>query len=194
MACYVGFCILQQLVVLLLATVATIWCQEPSFTDQTLQPRNCAYNFSVVQDANETQCERADAGNSSSVPFSWLCVDLQSALLAIANISDQRSTLPPKEGMSDCASLEIPIGKHFISTPVYFGNTSVHLRGSNQTAILPTIQCDYTPDDGNSYLDYTVYFNQSDYFMMENLEMNRCAFPLRLDTVRTVVIKNTIFQ
>jgi len=104
---------------------------------------------------------------------------------------------PLSGNLSDCVSVTIPPGDHLISAPLHFNNTSLQLIGSPaavaRCSYIPAVDMDGVLDADYSYVNYTLYFNQSEYFMVDGLEMFDCPFPVRLDGVQTVIIQDSIF-
>lgn len=183
---------------LLLLLIGASLYQES--TCQSLSPTllTCAHTFSINED--HLQLGLCQISTNSEPIALWNCTDLQSALITIATL-DLNSTSPPGD-TANCVTINIPPGLHFITAPVHLGSTNVQLVGLGQGSAMTTVQCDYTIDVDEtrifdpeySYVDYTVYFNRSEYFMMSNMDFMDCPYPFRLDTLRTVVIKNTSFQ
>ena len=106
--------------------------------------------------------------------------------------------------VSNCVSIAIPVGVHFITEPIHFRSTNVHLfategSDSNDTA---TIFCNYTVDVDESrifdpdynYTDYTLYFNRSEAVSFEKLKFIGCPYPIRLDTVTDIGVYSSTFQ
>lgn len=149
--------------------------------------RDCLYSVSVIEAGEDLH---SDSGSCSRVLPALRCLDLQAALLAVAKLEIEDA----------CVTVNIPPGQHLITVPVHFGSTSVQLISASSSP--PTLQCNYTFDVDQTrifdpeyvYVDYTMYFNRSEHFLMENLELLGCPYPLRLDTVNTVAIKNSNFQ
>ena len=136
----------------------------------------------------------------SDVINEWRCADLQSALEA--TFVDTLFDLPEQQGTPSCISIEVPPGDHLITTPIHFNATSVYIYGTGEKASNVTISCNYTVDVNESrifdldydYTDYTFYFNRSEVVSFENVQFVGCPYPLRLDTVGTVRVCNSIFR
>ena len=141
-----------------------------------------------------------------------MCGDLQSALDSLLNLSFPTNSSQAE----DCVSIFIPAGDtHYITAPLFLGDISVHFigvsesedvcnsAGINGTMLpLPSISCNYTVDvdldrvfDLNySYIDFVLYFNQSAAVSFQNIEMTNCPYPVRVNTVDRVSIRNSLFR
>lgn len=199
----------------LLATLVVYSNQAPPGDDgsnlEPQAPRNCAMVLSVVENTALTTSGRgceplAVATNSPDLPLTWNCEDLQSALDVLPGLVGV-APLPPQDQLersnfSDCVSLIIPTGRNIITTPVFVGNLSVQIIRSKDTLERPVITCNYHVfvdldrlfDFSYTYINSTLYLQYSDYFLMDGVEVMGCQFPLRLDTVDTVVIQHCSFQ
>ena len=149
---------------------------------------------------NQTICQRTPR---SDVTNEWRCGDLQSALEAAEGLFvDTLFDLPEQQSTPSCISIEVPPGDHLITTPIHFNATNVYIYGTGEEANNVTISCNYTVDVNESrildmdynYTDYTFYFNRSEVVSFENVEFVACPYPLRLDTVGTVRVHNSIFR
>ena len=180
--------------------------QAPPGDDGSNQaPRNCAMVLSVAEGTavatSSEGCEREPS--ATDLPLTWTCDDLQSALDALPGLVGV-APMPSQEGsnFSDCVSVIVPTGRHIVTNPVFVGNLSVQIIGNNDTNNRPIVACNYhVPVDLDrlfdftyTYVNSTLYFQYSDYFLMDGLEVMGCQFPLRLDTVGRVVIQHCIFQ
>ena len=144
---------------------------------------DCDHAFTVSQQLQETECT-AD-GSCGSLQ---LAVD--SALLISANAASQ-----------SCISFTIPNGRHFIMAPAFFhSNLSVHFLGSGNDV---TLLCSYSASPSQTLVPfssssdpkhYTWYFNQSESVSFENLNFEGCPYPIRLDTVATLSIRDCSFR
>lgn len=200
--------------ILLLAAFTARRCLAIPDDQGSQQPKNCAYVFSITDpqalpsegDCSQTVGATSVTGaNSSVLPLMWRCASLQSALTAIPVIAGEITNLASlyeeesSANFSDCVTVNIPSGQHVIGTPVYFGNISVQIIGTAQNVMLT---CDYTIevnldrlfDPTYFYVNSTMYFDRSEYFMMQEVSMFGCGFPLRLDRVGRVVIQHSSFQ
>lgn len=151
----------------------------------------------------------------------WNCIDLQSALNALEDLRvqdkffnltndssspDQNATLDT----GDCVSLLLPAGEpHYITAPLFLGNLNVYFTGislteslNNRTTVVqPSVICDYTVDvdlerifePDYEYIDYVLYFSRSEVVVFDNLEIINCPYPIRLNTVDNIRIKNSTF-
>ena len=157
---------------------------------------------------------------------SWYCIDLQSALSALEDLSQSTqdrsfdlgngSSLPNQSSTldtGDCVSLFLPAGEpHYITAPLFLGNLSVYFTGISQSESLgnrtsesilqrPSVICDYTVDvdlerifePDYEYIDYVLYFNRSKAVVFDNLEIINCPYPVRLNTVDKIIIRNSTF-
>ena len=171
-----------------------------------LSPTDCSHSVTITTGQNS--CNRLDAefGGNHTAADQWQCPDLQSALEAAAAgmLNQVNSTLDREEGQntSNCVSIMLPPGDHFISAPLYFGATSLYLFGLGEGPDDVTIFCNYTVDVNESrmfdpnynYTDYTFYFDRSQQVSIENVQFVGCPFPLRMDTVATVGVFNSTFR
>ena len=167
----------------------------------SLQSPNCLQSITITGLGNS--CSRGDQLDSeSNATAQWQCYDLQSALIAAAELSGVESLEESKQNVSDCVSIAVPAGDHLVTAPVHFGAASVHMFGSGERSEDVTISCNYTVDVDESrifdldynYTDYTFYFNRSEVVSFEMVQFVGCPFPLRLDTVAAVRIHNSTFR
>ena len=150
----------------------------------------------IIIGDNQTMCQRTPR---PEVINEWRCSDLQSALEAAENLFID---LPEQQNSPSCISIEVPPGDHLITTPIHFNATSVYIYGIGERANNVTIFCNYTVDVNESriydmdydYTDYTFYFNRSEVVSFECVQFVGCPYPLRLDTVATVRVHNSIFR
>ena len=174
---------------------------------------NCAVSLRIsAQPLDSTGC--APTGNTSE---DWVCGDLQSALDSLLNLSFSTNSSNISQA-EDCVSIFIPAGDtHYITAPLFLGDISVHFTGisesedaCNSAGIngtmlpLPSISCNYTVDVDldrvldlameYSYIDYVLYFNQSAAVSFQNIEMTGCPYPVRVNSVDRVSIRNSLFR
>ncbi len=186
---------------------------SPSLDDQG-DPR-CLHNLSIMEVGETVQdhtlvslCDLLSVGDDTEMtPSAWHCLNLQSALLTASriglNISSQSGNSSGR-----CVTISVPPGEHYLTEPVEFGDTSIHLRGhgevpgSGDDPCLPVIHCNYTIavdierlfDLSYSYVNYTMNFHRSMFFIMEGLEVRSCAYPFRMEAIEHVRITNSIFE
>ena len=155
----------------------------------------------VIISYNQSSCQRINRSENSK---EWQCADLQSALESLVYWfgSGLANDLQAPQNTSSCISVAVPPGDHFISAPVHFNSTSVYIYGTGESSDNATIFCNYTVDVDQSrifdpdysYTDYTFYFNRSEMVSFENVQFVGCPYPLRLDTVATVRVHNSLFR
>ena len=159
--------------------------------------RSCLGNDSVRLMITELQGE-AQPGSKcketdSSGAAEWTCNNLQAGLELVNYFNDTNSTI----------SMLLPPGQHVLDSPVHLGNISMELIGLQDTSGSPvTIECKYNIAVDQDqifnlsyvYTDYTLYFNHSKSVSISNINMSSCQFPLRLDTIGRVEIRNCSFQ
>ncbi len=163
----------------------------------------CPSSIAVIQNGELTStCEvlaEGDNNSSSSDGVSWRCENLQAAL---SKMTDIRMALRPEDA-SSCIRVDVPTGRHVITAPVDFGNASVAFVGAAEGSTgPPTIHCNYTVDVDPDlifdpeyiYVDFTMSFSGSEYVSFDGVELVGCSYPLRLERVRTVAIRNSTFQ
>ena len=159
---------------------------------------NCLQSIAIVASGNScTRINQTDSQSNDTVQ--WQCSDLQSALVAAVNLN--HSSLRNSE-QQNCISITVPPGDHSISAPVHFSDVSVSVFGAGGQADDVTILCNYTVDVNESrifdldydYTDYTFYFNRSEVVSFENVQFVGCPYPLRLDTVATVIVCGCTFM
>ena len=155
----------------------------------------------VTVNGNQTMC--GISGLPDSAIDEWLCADLQSALkTAVDILGDDNSLMESgttQQNSSNCVQIKVPPGDHFISAPLYFGATSLYLFGLGEGPDDVTIFCTYTVDVNESRMfdsnyDYTFYFDRSQQVSIENVQFVGCPFPLRMDTVATVGVDQSMFR
>jgi hypothetical protein len=185
---------MQSFLVLILLSLACL---------ASLQSPDCFQSITITGLGNS--CSRPDQSDTeSNVTAQWQCYDLQSALalVAAADLSGVEKLEESQRNISDCISIAIPEGDHLVTAPVHFGAASVYMFGSGESSEDVTISCDYTVDVDESrifdldytYTDYTFYFNRSEVVSLEMVQFVGCPFPLRLDTVAAVGIRNSTFR
>ena len=155
------------------------------------QESTCLHTFTIRTLTTSSACELIKSVNYTSMqPSVWDCADLQTTLRTISSLDFSISLSSSISGaLSNCVSVVVPPGRHFITGPLHMGNSSVQLTAVlNNTA---TIYCNYVAD---SNINYMLYFDHSELFSMNNLILKGCPFPLRLDSVRMVRIRNSVFQ
>ena len=118
------------------------------------------------------------------------CVDLDSAISYTTSLelntssSSQISTLR--------VSIHLHSGTHYITKQSHFGDASVSFLGVGSGV---DIVCDYNETvGGESSLNHTWYFNQSDTVRVDNLQFRDCIFPFRMFAVGEVEITNSSFM
>ena len=137
----------------------------------------------------------------------WLCADLQTALtLAVDLTNDNGSQLENRTldqiSFTECVSVSLPTGDHFITAPVHFGAANVSIFGTGTQTSDVSIFCNYTVDVDESrtfdrsynYTDYTFYFNRSEEVSLGRLQFVGCPYALKMDTVATVDVHNSTFR
>ena len=138
-------------------------------------------------------CARAHQSGHTN---QWQCADLQSALVMVVDINGEQ------QNTSNCAFIMVPAGDHLVTEPVHFGAASVYMFGSGERSEDVSISCNYTVDVDESrifdldynYTDYTFYFNRSEVVSFEMVQFVGCPYPLRLDTVATVMVSDSKFR
>lgn len=167
---------------------------------------HCSTTISINRTAQaESTCNQT--GDSQGM---LMCGELQSALNFIVD-----DFTPNNSSLEDCVLLLLPDREiHYITAPLFLGHTSVHFVGVSSTEDLnnraglngsrlqlPSVVCDYTVDvdldrilelDYN-YTDYVLYFNHSSSVSFQNIEMTNCPYPVRLNTVKQILIYNSLF-
>ena len=155
---------------------------------------------SITISDSQTMCQRTPR---SDVINEWRCGNLQSALEVAEDLFvDTLFDLTEQQCTPSCISIEVPPGDHLITTPIHFNATNVYIHGTGEKASNVTISCNYTVDVNESrifdmnydYTDYTFYFNRSEIVSFENMQFVACPYPLRLDTVGTLRVHNSIFR
>ncbi len=183
---------MQSFLVLILLSLACL---------ASLQSPNCSQSINIT--GLGTSCSRADQSDTeSNITAQWQCCDLQSALAAAADLSGVEILEESQRNISDCVSIAVPAGEHVVTEPVHFGAANVYIFGSGESSEDVTISCNYTVDVDESrifdldytYTDYTFYFNRSEAVSFEMVQFVGCPFPLRLDTVAAVRIRNSTFR
>ena len=169
--------------------------------------RECSNDYiSVILQVSSSVSTTGCSEINSNGTEQWECSDLQAAMEAIGAVAQVGRSIfgsgstASLLGLSpDCAVLVVPSGVHYITAPVYFGNTSVHLIGTNDTS---TIHCNYSLDVNKErvfepdyeYPDYVMYFNRSASVGFEGVEFIGCPYPFRVDTVSRVSVENSRFR
>ena len=169
---------------------------------------NCSLSITITTGGGCLQsCSRLSQSDNGTV-LQLQCTDLQSALAAAAEMDLNRVNSSSEDlenaSVSNCVAVTVPVGVHFITKPVHFSSTNLHLfaaggSDSNDTA---TIFCNYTVDVDESrifdldynYTDYTFYFNRSEAVSFEKLKFIGCPYPIRLDTVADIGVHSSTFQ
>ena len=168
----------------------------------------CSASLVVAIDENQTSCSRKTRSASNSLSSEWLCADLQTALMLAVDLTIGKAsqlgngTQDHQNISTDCVSILLPPGDHFITAPVHFGAANVSIFGTGTQSSDVSVFCDYTVDVDESrifnrsynYTDYTFYFNRSEVVSLERLQFIGCPYPLRLDTVATVDVHNSTFR
>ena len=152
-------------------------------------PDSCPFSLTVDQNYTLDLCTRTARAD---LVQEWRCPELQPALEVVVNGSIS----------TDCVSLSVPAGDHFVTEPVHFGDMNVHFLGQSDSSNGATIFCNYTLevdesrvlDLNYSYTDYTFYFNNSQAVSFEQLQFVGCPYPIRVDTVADVKIHNSTFR
>ena len=141
----------------------------------------------LLEVAPTSTCKETGTGSE------WICTNLQAGLELAKLFNGTNSTI----------SVLLPPGQHVLDSPVHLGSTSMELIGLQDTSGSPvTIECTYNIAVDQDqifnlsyvYTDYTLYFNRSKSVSISNIDMNSCQFSLRLDTIGTVKITNSLFQ
>ena len=170
---------------------------------------NCTVSLRISAQPLDSTCAPTNTSED------WVCGDLQSALDSLLNLSFPTNSSSISQA-EDCVSILIPAGDtRYITAPLFLGDISVHFigisesedvcnsAGINGTMLpLPSVSCNYTVDVDldreldleYSYIDYVLYFNQSTTVSFQNIEMTGCPYPVRLNTVDRVSIRNSLFR
>ena len=170
----------------------------------SLQSPNCFQSITITGLGNSA-CSRINQSDpESDATRQWQCSDLQSALVAAAELSVVENQLEEsqQQNSSNCVLIAVSAGDHLVTAPVHFGAASVYMFGSGESSEDVTISCNYTVDVDESrifepeynYTDYTFYFNRSEVVSFEMVQFVGCPYPLRLDTVAAVRIHNSTFR
>ena len=176
-----------------------------SLTESYLRsPANCFQSITVDTGDDQFCSRRVNQSTYQLLNFNdaihWQYPDLQSALVAAVNLS--LSPVGENSRQQDSVCIEVPPGDHTLSAPIHFSNASVSLFGTGEEPDDVTIVCNYSVDVNESriydmdydYTDYTFYFNRSEVVSFEGVQFVDCPYPLRLDTVATVRVCNSIFR
>ena len=164
-----------------LQIVFPFWCLLACVLHLALA--NCDHAITVSQQMEGTNCSVDGTATT--------CGSLQSAINNAQLISASRS----------CVFITIPSGRHFITATTFFhSNLSAHFIGSGDNV---TLLCNYATPTSRMLTpfsslsdpkDYTWYFNQSESISFENLNFEGCPYPIRLDTVATISIRDSSFR
>ena len=186
-------------IVLLLILPCLFTSSSPSLYPAT----NCSLSITIV--SGSISCSRLTQSNDTVQQLQ--CSDLQSALVAAAQLGSDYFTPDSSEGLntSSCVSIAVPVGVHFITEPVHFNDANLFLFadvGGGETEDVATIHCNYTEDVDESrifdldysYIDYTFYFNRSEAMSFQKLKFIGCPYPIRLDTIAAIEVYNSTFQ
>ena len=125
-------------------------------------------------------CNEAVATSENDATHNYICSTLQSAL----EFSEQQD--------KDCnISIKVPKGHHLIISPVFIV-ASFNLLGETNHQ-LPIIKCNFTGAnyDATNKTNYTIHFSHSNSVHLQDILMWSCPFPLGINTVLEVQIRNT---
>ena len=183
-------------------TITLLLTLTSVLTSPSLQlPNSCLQSLAIVVGDNScTRINQSDIQSNGTVQ--WQCPDLQSALVAAAGFNHSSLDTVENFKQQNCISIAVPPGNHSLSAPVQFNNASVSVFGTGGEPDDVTIVCNYSVDVNESriydmdydYTDYTFYFNRSEVVSFESVQFVGCPYPLRLDTVATVRVRNSIFR
>ena len=172
----------------------------------SLQSPECSLAVTISTATNGNNlCRRSQLDSqSNATTVQWRCTDFQSALTAAVELSslDCMEENSEQQNTSNCISIALPPGDHFVTAPVHFGAASVYIFGTGERSDDAAIFCNYTVDVIESrifdldynYTDYTFYFNRSEMVTLEMVQFVGCPYPLRLDTVAAVRVHNSTFR